>query len=374
MRSSLLPMITLFFMTNVSHAQIENWQIGPFVRVDDANPIIQSDESSVFVCPVQKKVVHWECDHTFNPAAVVHGGKLYLFYRAEDDFGQGIGHHTSRLGIAESNDGVHFTRKSEPVLYPDMDSQYSFEWPGGCEDPRIVQREDGTYIMTYTQWTYDNRGVPNAARNKPLLGIATSRDLFHWKKMGYAFTNSRMGPFHSKSGSIVCKRVGDSLIAAKIKDKYWMYWGEGPIFGATSDDLIAWEPIVNEYGDLLPMLDKRLGKFDSGLVEAGPPALVTDKGILLLYNGKNAVVDGDPTISIGAYAAGQVLFDLIDPTHVIKRTDESFFKPEREYEKTGQYKNGTVFIEGLIPFHGRWFLYYGTADTAVGVAICETIE
>ncbi len=367
-------MISLFLTTHVANAQAESWQIGPFIRVDDANPIIRPDESSVFLCPVQNKLVHWECDHTFNPAAVVKDGKVYLFYRAEDDFGEGIGQHTSRLGIAESDDGVHFTRKSEPVLYPNVDSHRSFEWPGGCEDPRIVQREDGTYVMTYTQWTYRNKGVPNAARNKPLLGIATSRDLFHWEKQGYAFANSRMEPFHSKSGSIVCKRVGDSLIAAKIKDKYWMYWGAGPLFGATSDDLIAWEPIVDEYGDLLLVLDKRLGKFDSRLVEAGPPALITDKGILLLYNGKNAAVDGDPTISIGAYAAGQVLFDLTDPTRVIMRTDESFFKPEREYEKTGQYKNGTVFIEGLVPFHGRWLLYYGTADSAVGVAICETVE
>ncbi|HSX10869.1 MAG TPA: glycoside hydrolase family 130 protein [Chlamydiales bacterium] len=374
MRNCALSIVTLFLVATGGYAQMESWQIGPFTRVDDVNPIIKPDESSVFYCPIQDKVVHWECDHTFNPAAVVYNGKVYLFYRAEDDFGQGIGHHTSRLGIAESEDGVHFVRNPEPVLYPDLDSQRSFEWPGGCEDPRIVQREDGTYIMTYTQWTYFNKGVPNVARNIPLLGIATSTDLHHWEKRGYAFANSRIGRFHSKSGSIVCKRVGDSLIAAKIKDKYWMYWGEGPVFGATSDDLIAWDPIVDEYGTLLPVLDKRLGKFDSRLVEAGPPALVTDKGILLIYNGKNAAVDGDPTISIGAYAAGQVLFDLDDPTRTIERSEESFFKPEREYEKTGQYKNGTVFVEGLVPFHGRWLLYYGTADSAVGVAIYETME
>lgn len=97
--------------------------------------------------------------------------------------------------------------------------------------------------------------------------------------------------------------------------------------------------------------------------------LLTDKGILLLYNGKNAEVNGDPSLSAGAYAAGQVLFDLSNPIRVIERTEESFFKPEKEYEKTGQYKNGTVFVAGLIPFQGQWFLYYGTADSAVGVAV-----
>ena len=119
----------------------------------------------------------------------------------------------------------------------------------------------------------------------------------------------------------------------------------------------------------MPVLDKRSGKFDSELVEPGPPALLTEKGILLLYNGKNGEENGDPSLSIGAYAAGQVLFDLFDPTEVIARSEESFFRPEKDYEKTGQYKSGTVFIEGLIPFQGHWFLYYGTADSAVGVAV-----
>lgn len=352
----------------------QDWQIGPFIRIDKDNPIIKPNGNSTFFCPVQNKVVRWECDHTFNPAAVVRDGKVYVFYRAEDNFGQGIGGHTSRIGLAESEDGIHFKRSAVPVLYPDNDDQNSSEWTGGCEDPRIVQREDGTYIMTYTQWSGSNKDKPEEIRHIPLLGVATSKNLRFWEKHGYAFAHSEIGPFHSKSGSIVCKREKDNLIATKIEGKYWMYWGEGPVFAATSDDLIKWEPIVDDKGNLLPALDKRAGKFDSELVEAGPPALLTDKGILLLYNGKNAEVNGDPSISVGAYAAGQVLFNASNPTQVIERTDVSFFKPEREYEKTGQYEKGTVFIEGLIPFRGKWLLYYGTADSAVGVAVCEQKE
>ncbi len=367
MRSCALSLVSLLLMADAALAQGNDWQIGPFIRLDDANPIILPDKNSLFFCPVQKREVRWECDHTFNPGAVVREGKVYIFYRAEDDFGQGIGCHTSRLGIAESHDGIHFTRDPAPVLYPNEDSQQNFEWPGGCEDPRIVQREDGIYVMTYTQWTLFN----HANRNVPLLGIALSQDLRHWEKRGYAFAHSQIGPHYSKSGSIVCKRAGDCLIAVKIKGKYWMYWGEGTIYGATSEDLIAWDPIVDKEGDLLPVLEKRPGKFDSLLVEAGPPALLTDSGILLLYNGKNGAEDGDPRIGIEAYSAGQALFGVDDPTHAIERSEESFFKPEKEYEKTGQYKNGTVFIEGLVPFQGRWLLYYGTADSAVGVAVSE---
>ena len=153
-----------------------------FIREDEANPIIQPNEESTFFCPIQKKVVHWECDHTFNPAAVVHEDKVYLFYRAEDDSGQGIGRHTSRLGLAVSEDGVHFRRHPEPVLFPDNDDQYASEWIGGCEDPRIVKREDGTYVMTYTQWAGFNDDLLKEKRNKPLLGIAISQDLQRWEK------------------------------------------------------------------------------------------------------------------------------------------------------------------------------------------------
>src|SRR5689334_24836708 len=56
--------------------------------------------------------------------------------RAEDASGdKQIGHHTSRLGMAESSDGLHFTRRDTPVLYPDRDAQQQNEWPGGVEDP-----------------------------------------------------------------------------------------------------------------------------------------------------------------------------------------------------------------------------------------------
>src|SRR5439155_999393 len=95
--------------------------------------------ASRFRSPLSDTAVAWEAYATFNPAAVVKDGKVYLLYRAEDASGeQQIGGHTSRLGLAESNDGVHFTRRATPVLYPDTDAQRQNEWPGGVEDPRIL--------------------------------------------------------------------------------------------------------------------------------------------------------------------------------------------------------------------------------------------
>jgi predicted GH43/DUF377 family glycosyl hydrolase len=52
--------------------------------------------------------------------------------------------------------------------------------------------------------------------------------------------------------------------------------------------------------------------------------------------------------------------------------EKPFFQPELPWERTGQYAAGTTFAEGLVYYKNRWLLYYGCADTFVGVAIAET--
>ena len=341
--------------------QAGTWQIGPFARPTAATPVIAPNKKSVFRNPVDGKAVHWEALHTFNPAAVARGGKIYVLYRAEDDTGEmGIGLHTSRLGLAESRDGIHFTRRQTPVLYPDNDSEKEREWPGGCEDPRIVESEDGTYVVTYTQW---NRKKTDAA-------IATSKDLVHWTKHGPALgTAGKYGELSYKSAGIVTRLQGGRLIAARIDGKYWMYWGEGVIRLATSDDLIHWRPVEDANGEPVEVLAKRAGRFDSSFPETGPPPVLTAQGIVVLYNGKNAPEGGDPALGPNAYAAGEALFAADAPARLIARTDRPVFQPELPFEKTGQYAAGTTFAEGLVWFRGRWFLYYGCADSMVGVAL-----
>ncbi|GGA65222.1 hypothetical protein GCM10011507_16020 [Edaphobacter acidisoli] len=343
------------------------WQIAPFTRPTDG-PVITPDKSAVFLDPIAQKPIHWEALHTFNPAAIVRDGKINVLYRAEDDTGRmQIGEHTSRLGLAVSDDGIHFTRQPNPIFYPANDSQKSREWPGGVEDPRIVQSPDGTYVLTYTQWN----------RTTYSIGIATSPDLTHWTKHGPAFFGSAHGKYDTlkyKSGGIVTQLQSDAgkpdhLVAAKINGLYWMYWGEGAIHLATSPDLIRWTPIEDAHGKPLEVLTKRPGHFDSGFPETGPPPVLTDRGIVVIYNGKNDPTHGDPALGANAYAAGEALFDAQNPAHMLARTEAPVLKPERPYEKTGQYVAGTTFAEGLVRFHNQWFLYYGCADSDVGVVI-----
>jgi len=140
-----------------------------------------------------------------------------------------------------------------------------------------------------------------------------------------------------------------------------------------SDDLLDWTPVEDDNGRLLNVLSPRPGYFDSWLVEGGPPALLTENGggILVLYNAGNSATHGDSTLPARVYTGGQALFDARNPLKLIARSDTPFIRPTESYERTGQYSNGTTFVEGLVPFHGRWFLYYGTADSRVGVAVWD---
>jgi len=350
----------------------KSWTLGPFIKADQVNPILVSVDSVTFMDPIRKTLVKWEAKDVFNPAAVVKDGKIYLLYRAEDSIGKLAG--TSRIGLAISNDGLSFKRYPKPVLYPDNDRYKEYEWEGGCEDPRVVQDDSGTYYMTYTAWNGDITR----------LFVASSKDLVNWTKHGSAFSKAYGGKYFSiftKSGAIVCRRAGDKFIATKINGEYWMYFGDTDIFLAHSEDLINWTPVEkskaeisdnvdNKYGKagLFPALKPRKGKFDSRLVEPGPFALITKKGILLIYNSKNSKEYGDTTLPAGTYAAGQALFDIDNPEKLIDRTQNYFIKPDKPYEITGQVNN-VCFVEGLAHFKGKWFLYYGTADSKIAVAV-----
>ncbi len=340
----------------------DSWTLLPFVKADEVNPILTPDSTATFNCPIVGNV-HWEAKDVFNPAAVIRHDTVFLLYRAEDKIGKFAG--TSRIGLAWSTDGLHFTRYPIPVLYPDNDSLKKYEWEGGCEDPRVVEDENGTYFMTYTAYDGD----------KARLMVASSKDLYHWEKHGLAFVPyggkvnaTKINAGWSKSGSIISNYRNGTPVATRIRGKYWMFWGDTHIFLAASDDLKSWSIDVVLQSQPLSFLPPRPGKFDSDLVEPGPPAMITDSGVLLLYNGRNVRSKGDTSLAEGTYAAGQVIFDKNDPHKILHRMDTPFMKPDKPYEINGQV-NRVCFIEGLVKYKGKWFLYYGTADSKIAVAV-----
>lgn len=364
MLAAILGSCTTSSSTPESGHRLPDWALGGFERPEGVNPVISPRTDTKFYCPMRKDSVAWESNDTFNPAATIYNGDIVVLYRAEDKSGVKIGHRTSRIGYATSTDGVHFQREESPVFYPAEDAQKELEWPGGCEDPRVAVTENGLYVMLYTQWN----------RERPRLAVATSRNLKEWTKHGPVFGKAFGGKFFNlecKSGSILTEVVNGKQVIKRMNGKYFMYWGEHHVYAATSEDLVNWIPVVNADGSLKRLFSPRDGYFDSQLTECGPPAIYTSKGIVLLYNGKNHAGRGDSRYTANVYAAGQALFDSNDPCHFITRLDEPFFRPMEYFEKSGQYVDGTVFIEGMVYYKDKWYLYYGCADSKVGVAVYD---
>ncbi len=222
-----------------------------------------------------------------------------------------------------------------PVFYPADDDQKAREWPGGAEDPRIVEREDGTYVLGL---------IPQWNRTTFSVGIASSSDLEHWTKHGPAFlaaSNGKYATLKYKSAGIVTRLDKGRLIAAKVGGRYWMYWGEGSIRLATSADLIHWDPVEGAQGRPVEFLQPRAGHFDSTFPETGPPPVLTSAGIVVLYNGKNAAGSGgDPALGSSAYAAGEALFDANNPARLLTQTDIPGFQAGVAVREDGPVRSG----------------------------------
>jgi predicted GH43/DUF377 family glycosyl hydrolase len=278
----------------------------------------------------------WMEAGTFNPAAILVKGKTVLLFRARD------AHNTSRIGYAESADGLHFKIDPQPALAPGA----PYEQGGGVEDPRVV-RIGAVYYMTYTGYNLHDAQ----------LCLATSTDMRHWQRRGVilpAYHGAWVTGW-TKSGAILPERVNG---------KWWMYYlgtrhdadgKDRDYMGlASSDDLLHWSDSTKQ-----PVLDRRAGAFDERVMEPGPPPISTPAGILLLYNGANDKL---------TYGPGWILFDKNDPRRVIARSEKPFLLPALPWERVGKVPN-VIFLEGAtarssdpLDLTG----YYGGADQYTG--------
>jgi predicted GH43/DUF377 family glycosyl hydrolase len=175
-------LLTLNLQDNAS------WRTGAWHRLP---------ETPIIAPIISPKGDGWESAGTFNPAVVVREGKVIMLYRAQDK------HGTSRLGYAESSDGLHFTRRARPVFSPE--EPYEKKGLGG-EDPRLVQFGD-THYLTYSAYN----------KKDAQLCLATSRDVLHWQRQGVILPAYR-GNWNvrwTKSGAVVPEKIGG---------KYWMYF------------------------------------------------------------------------------------------------------------------------------------------------------
>jgi predicted GH43/DUF377 family glycosyl hydrolase len=281
--------------------------------------------------------VSWEKDAVFNTAAVHHDGVFHLFYRA-------VAHrpgapNRSCIGHAWSRDGVRFDRADEPALAygPPEEVGNPFETQG-VEDPRVTRLE-GTFWMLYT--AYDGA--------TPQVACATSDDLERWERRGLIVPAELFG----------CANKDAALFPERIGGRYAVIHRPEPDMCLSfSDDLRSWT-------DHARFMTPREGvAWEEKKIGLSGPPMRTDAGWLVVYHG---VDEGH------VYRQGLALLDLADPVRVLKRTDEPVLEPELPWELRGDVPN-VVFSCGNLLFGTELWLYYGGADTVIGLAKGDVSE
>lgn len=272
----------------------------------------------------------WERCAVFNPA-VVYDGRFHMFYRASDnsfkldtEVPRQEHKFVSSIGYAVSDDGINFERLPHPIL-----AGKGVEEAWGMEDPRITKIDD-TYYMLYTafggrQWD-DIR-----------ISMVSSKDLKEWGSRRILLDEPNKDA---------------ALLPEKVDGMYFLFHRRLPhIWTAVSPDLENWY-------DHKILMKPREGKWDCKKIGIAGPPLKIDDGWLLIYHG----VDND-----NVYRLGAALLDPDNPNKILAMQDEPILEPKLDWEVNGLVPN-VVFSCAACIVQDFLYVYYGAADTVIGVA------
>lgn len=329
-----------------------------------------------------------EAEGVLNPASGRGpDGELYLLPRLVAEG------NVSRVGLARVvvEDGVPVSVEREGiVLEPDRGWERGVG-NAGVEDPRTTWIDAlGLHVMTYV--AYGPLG--------PRTAIAVSQDLREWRRLGPALFRYQdeldmdLNLFHNKDTVFFPEPVtapdGTESLAvlhrpmwdldetkpgqgvrlpAGIEDPRQSIWISYVPLDAVRDDLanlVLWEQHRFVAGPEFPFEEVKIG--------GGPPPLRVPEGWLVLHHGVTGVLDSAFAQQQRVnYAAGALLLDAEDPSRVIARTPEPLLAPETDDERSGIVPN-VVFPTAIEEVDGRLFVFYGMADSKIGVALLERTD
>lgn len=278
----------------------------------------------------------WEASAVFNPTAIDLNNTIHILYRAMSF------DNTSTVGYAASKNGVTISRRlSTPIYTPraGFEGKNVPNGNSGCEDPRIT--EIGTRIyMCYTAFN---------GTNSPAVALSSilTKDFVQ-------------GQWNWSDPIIVTKdNVDDKdacVFPAKVQGKYALIHRVNHRIVIDYSSSLTFEN-RNSFEDRL-ILGPRSGMWDSKKVGLAMTPIKVPAGWLMLYHG---IKDS------GYYCVGATLLDAKNPEKVIARTNAAIFEPETDYELKGQVGN-VVFPCGAVIRKGTIYIYYGGADSVVGIA------
>jgi predicted GH43/DUF377 family glycosyl hydrolase len=285
-----------------------------------ANPIITSAH------------LPYSANTVFNPAATMVGGETVLLMRVEDRCG------LSHLTVARSADGVTGWRiDSAPTFVGNPVTHPEEIW--GIEDPRITYvDEEQRWIVAYTAYS----------KGGPLVSLASTEDFVTFERLGAIM------PPEDKDAALFPVKFGGrwALIHRPISS-----------YGAFGAHIwISFSPDMTHWGDHRILLKAREGGWwDARKIGLSPPPLKTDHGWLIMYHGVRNTASGS------IYRLGLALLDIENPLRVLKRCREWVFTPVEAYERFGDVGD-VVFPCGWVVVEDEIRLYYGAADTSIGLA------
>ncbi|HEX8918944.1 MAG TPA: glycosidase [Chloroflexota bacterium] len=327
--------------------------------------------------------IPYEAWGVLNPASArAQDGTLYLFPRivAEGNY--------SRIGIVR----VNFDDRGNPigverlgyVLEPEETYERSERAMGGVEDPRV------TYVEPLSCWIMAYTGVSAMG---PRIALAASHDLFNWNRLGLLeFDPSCSVDFNqygNKDGmlfpDVVVDPQGNPSLAIMHRPTYRMHHSDGTISLEVPCDVqdhresiwIAYMSLhdaKNDIRSLTRVCDARLlatpvESWECLKIGGGTPPIRIREGWLTYYHGVDGSESFNPQVGKKVrYCGGALVLDACDPTKILYRSPHPVLEPETFQEQEGIVPN-VVFPTAIDQReNGRLDVYYGMADSRIGVA------
>jgi len=284
----------------------------------------------------------------FNPGAIKAGEGYHLLLRVQ------ARSRETHLMIADSPDGVAFRVRPEIVELRGIERVRERIYH--VYDARITPLDGAFQIMVALD-------MDGACR----LGLARTRDFRAFEFLGIVSDED------VRNGVLFPEKVGGRYLRMDRPNKTRLEGGPtsgSSIWLSESDDLLHWKPVA-------PLVSGRFHYWDE-LLGSGPPPVKTKEGWLHVYHGVATHFAG-----VNIYQAGVMLLDLADPSRVLGRCRSNILEPRESYELTGQVPN-VVFPCGIVVENrdkdgcalpdSEVKIYYGAADTAVGLATTTVAE
>lgn len=303
-------------MAKILNSRVPNipWQNRPEGNTD---PVWRYSQN-----PIIDRTFVKDANSIFNSAVVPYGEEFRGVFRLDDITRE------QYLVTGESGDGIHWRLNDKKIFRG--------------YDPRLTEI-DGTYYLSWVCHT--DRGTS--------IGIAATADFESWER----YENAVLPV--SRNGVLFPRKVnGNYMLFTRPCDKGHTPYGD--IFLSQSPDLTYWG---RHRFVISPVNNWEMTK-----VGAGPTPIETDEGWLCFYHGVITSCNGF------TYSMGAMITDINEPWKVLHRADCYLLSPREIYEFVGDVPNVVFPCAALADADtGRIAIYYGGADTVVGLAF-TTVE